>query len=105
MKTVDPTAAQIAAFAGEATDVAVRPDDADTVFCAFRNQGVFRSQDGGFSWTALTSGLPSSGTGRIVLAIAPSDGAVVAVSLGQNQGDVFKSPAGSAATKHGHETT
>lgn len=77
--------------AGEATDVAVRPDDADTVFCAFRGQGVYRSQDGGTTWSALTSGLPSSGTGRIALAIAPSDGNVVAVSLEQNQGDVFKS--------------
>ncbi|HEY4439955.1 MAG TPA: hypothetical protein VGN14_05835 [Candidatus Elarobacter sp.] len=36
--------------------------------------GIYRSTDGGASWTAVTgNGLPGGATGRIALAIAPSD--------------------------------
>ena len=36
--------------------------------------GLYRSTDGGTTWTKLTgNGLPSGGTGRIAVAIAPSD--------------------------------
>ncbi|HKT33155.1 MAG TPA: hypothetical protein VJS89_11810 [Gammaproteobacteria bacterium] len=35
--------------------------------------GVWRSIDGGLTWTKLTQGLPSGDTGRITLAAAPSD--------------------------------
>lgn len=37
------------------------------------NGGIFRSTDGGESWTKLTNGLPSGETGRIGLAISRSD--------------------------------
>lgn len=35
--------------------------------------GIFKSTDGGNTWTELTSGLPSSDMGRVGLAISPAD--------------------------------
>jgi photosystem II stability/assembly factor-like uncharacterized protein len=35
--------------------------------------GIWKSTDGGDTWTQLTSGLPAEGTGRIGIAVAPSN--------------------------------
>ncbi len=46
------------------------------------NQGVYRSTDGGVSWQAVNSGLPSDSWGRVgarLLAVDPTDGSVVYV--------------------------
>ena len=44
------------------------------------NEGIFRSLDNAVTFTKMTaSGLPSSGTGRTELAVAPSDGTVYAL--------------------------
>ena len=74
-------------------DVAINPAHPDTVFCAtwervrrltYRRAygpecGVWRSIDGGDTWTKLAGGLPASddNLGRIGLAIAPSQPSVV----------------------------
>lgn len=42
-----------------------------------RGSGLFRSSDGGASWTELRQGLPSGEKGRIAVAVAPSDPKVV----------------------------
>ena len=71
-----------------ASDVAFDPANPDTLYARmwdFRRSawqlrsggptgGLYRSTDGGTTWTKLTgNGLPSGGTGRIAVAIAPSD--------------------------------
>ncbi len=71
-----------------ASDVAFDPANPDTLYAGmwdFRRSawqlrsggptgGLYRSTDGGTTWTKLTgNGLPSGGTGRIAVAIAPSD--------------------------------
>jgi hypothetical protein len=48
------------------------------VFWAATDQGIYKSTDNAVTWVKQTaSGLPSSGTGRTELTIAPSDGDVV----------------------------
>lgn len=61
------------------SDLAIAPGDDDTLYAALGDpfghagNGVYRSTDGGESWTELGGGLPS-GAGRISLAVAPSQG-------------------------------
>lgn len=69
------------------SDIAVHPTNPDTVYCTtwtrvrrltYRRAygpdcGVWRSVDGGDTWTRLTNGLPTgTDVGRIAIAIAPS---------------------------------
>jgi photosystem II stability/assembly factor-like uncharacterized protein len=70
-----------------AVDVAMQPDNGQVLFAATwqagrtawtlndggPGSGVWRSTDGGQSWTRLHDGLPKGNVGRIGLAIAPSD--------------------------------
>lgn len=72
-------------------DVEIDPADPDRVFAAMwersaegdrwtiggPDSGVWRSLDGGDTWSRLSNGLPSAPMGRIGLAIAPSDPNVV----------------------------
>ncbi len=59
---------------GQWSDVVVaRPSGGPTTFVAVQYGGtVFSSNDGG-TWTALGTGFPATGTGRIVLAIQPDN--------------------------------
>ena len=75
-----------------AIDLVMKPDDPNTLFAAMWNRtrhswsdpmpgpddGVFRSTDGGETWTQLTEGMPPvAETGRIGLAISASNPNVV----------------------------
>jgi photosystem II stability/assembly factor-like uncharacterized protein len=74
-----------------ASDVAIDPANPSRVFAAIwqrnradnenyfggPNTAIYRSIDGGDTWTKLTSGLPTGSQGRIGLAIAPSSPNVV----------------------------
>ncbi|MGH7598920.1 MAG: PKD domain-containing protein [bacterium] len=72
------------------TDVVVSPTDANTVYAAFgvyfESGGIWKSTNGGQSWTRLTNGLPNPATqnqgyGRIELAMAPSNPNVLYTSF------------------------
>ena len=72
-----------------AVDVVIDPNDSRVVYAALWNTrrppwftyaptngpggGIFKSTDGGTTWTALTNGLPAAGIGRCGLAVAPTD--------------------------------
>jgi photosystem II stability/assembly factor-like uncharacterized protein len=70
-----------------AIDVAMQPDNGEVLFAATwqadrrawtlndggPGSGIWRSTDGGQTWTRLHDGLPTAIMGRIGLAIAPSD--------------------------------
>lgn len=61
------------------SDLKMSPSDPNTLFAAMQVEGIFKSVDGGLTWSNLdnvsTSGLPApeAGFDRIQLAIAPSD--------------------------------
>jgi photosystem II stability/assembly factor-like uncharacterized protein len=62
----------------EATDLALDSGDPDTIYAGIgrifghTDNGVYRSRDGGETWTKLTGGLPTESPGRISLGTAPS---------------------------------
>lgn len=58
---------------GGCSDVALKPGDPSTVFVGRHGDGIYRSTNGGDSFTKLTTGLPGSNVNRILLAVAPSN--------------------------------
>lgn len=74
-----------------ATDLVMDPSDPRTLYVAFYHRlrqpwhfhsggplgGIFKSTDGGESWTKLTNGLPPGDTGRIGLAIYRGDSRIL----------------------------
>jgi len=62
--------------------------------------GLFKSTDGGDTWTQLTSGLPSA-TGKIGVAVAPSDPNRVyaIVDAGEKEGGLYRSDDAGATFK------
>jgi photosystem II stability/assembly factor-like uncharacterized protein len=68
----------------DATDVLLDPANPATIFVAFgrifgdARNGIYKSTDGGASFTRLAGGLPAASVGRITLAVAPSSGRLVA---------------------------
>lgn len=61
---------------GVATDLAAHPDDPSVLYAGIYGEGIYRSSDGGVSWTISSPGFPG-GIGRVILAIAPSNPDVV----------------------------
>jgi photosystem II stability/assembly factor-like uncharacterized protein len=53
--------------------------------------GLWRSLDGGETWTRLTDGLPAGPSGRIGIAIAPSHSDIVYAAIENRDGGVFRS--------------
>ncbi|MGD8439806.1 MAG: glycosyl hydrolase [Holophagae bacterium] len=90
-----------------ATDLVIDPRDPDVLYAALwqhhrtvaavidggPESGVFRSTDGGDSWTELTEGLPQGNMGKIGLAISPQkpDVLYAAIELDNRTGGVWRS--------------
>ena len=79
----------------EALDVRYHPTSNLIALAGGRNGKVWRTADGGVTWTAST-GIPSvSGfDGRVEIAIAASNPAIVYASVDRNDGEVWKSSDG-----------
>ncbi|MCB2197864.1 T9SS type A sorting domain-containing protein [bacterium] len=58
---------------GNFRDLEVDPDDSEIWYAARSSDGVYKSTNGGASWTRSSSGLPVSGFSRIAIAVAPSN--------------------------------
>src|SRR5215471_8725911 len=58
--------------------------------------GVFKTNDGGDTWQALTTGLPSEGLGRIGLAVAPTSHNRVYAIVDAKAGGLYRSEDGGA---------
>lgn len=71
------------------SDVVIDPTNPNTLFAAFGDpkgstvNGVYRSTDGGATWTSLSLGGTQSRYGRTSLALAPSDPKTVFVVIAQ----------------------
>jgi photosystem II stability/assembly factor-like uncharacterized protein len=88
-----------------ACDVILDPDDPDTVYAAMYMRrrtphsfqsggpegGVYRSSDGGATWTKLTGGLPGQ-TGRIGLDICRRDPKILCAVIESDEGGWIGSP-------------
>lgn len=81
-----------------AIDIELNPVDTNIVFVTFgcyesSTTGIYRSDNGGTTFSALTNGLPASYTGKTLLAISPSNPALLYASVAdafQSQG-LYKS--------------
>lgn len=68
-------------YTGRVAAVACSPADANTYFVGAADGGVWRTLDGGASWTPLTDHMPTSAIGA--LAIDPADSNVVYAGTGE----------------------
>lgn len=91
-----------------AADLAWDPHHPETIYASmwqFRRQpwifssggpqsGLYRSRDGGKTWTKLTQGLPTSIVGRIGIGVAPSDPRRVYAVVQSTEGVIWRSDDG-----------
>lgn len=54
-------------------DLEFKPGNPSIVYAAGSSGVIRRSTDGGSTWTTLTSGLPTSGIGRVALGVSPAN--------------------------------
>ena len=77
------------------TAFAIDPGSPETVYAGTVSEGLFKSVDGGTTWTCVTSGLQSSGLQSLeVYALAIGDGAPAAVYAATNYGVLRTQDAG-----------
>lgn len=65
-------------------DLVIDPSNPTTMFATFglfSSDGIYRTTNGGTNWSRLSGGFPSSGFGRISLAIAQSNPSVLYASV------------------------
>lgn len=104
-----------------AVDISIDPNNPKIVFAALweawrkpwgmssggPGSGLFRSKDGGTTWTEITRapGLPATGlVGKIGVAVSPADGNRVYAIIEHADGGVFVSDDGGATWKRGNDS-
>lgn len=79
--------------ANGASAVAIRPDRPTTVFAGMWGGGLWRSDDGGGSWSQVAGGLPAN-LGRVDLSICEANNDVMIAASELNSGDLWRSTDG-----------
>ncbi|MEL6660784.1 MAG: hypothetical protein AAFP77_13600 [Bacteroidota bacterium] len=88
------------------TDLMIDPNNADVMYAAFyerlrkpwhfesggENGGIFKTTDGGKTWTKLTNGLPQGPSGRIGLAIYRKNPNILMALVEAEQSDTLAKP-------------
>lgn len=102
-----------------ATDLVMDPSDPNTLYVAFYHRlrqpwhfhsggplgGIFKSTDGGETWTKLTRGLPPGETGRIGLAVYRSDPRILmALVEAEQTNDLSRPGSGVYRSENGGES-
>ncbi len=81
-----------------ASDVLIRPDDPNRLFCALwggSDGGIYRSTDRGATWARLDTGLPAPNTaGRIALAVSRSNPDTMIAGIEINSGTIYRTDDG-----------
>jgi photosystem II stability/assembly factor-like uncharacterized protein len=75
-----------------ATDVIINPANADIVYAAFREKGIFQTTNANATtpaWNKLTGGLPATSGFRISLSISPSSPQVVYALMSDSGGNLI----------------
>lgn len=80
-RTIDGGANWQSLMVGSYSDLALNPVDPSIVYAARKNVGIFRSTDGGASFSQLTNGLPSTSVRRILLSISASNPSVLYTAI------------------------
>ena len=70
---------------GRVNSMTVDPSDADIVYIGAPSGGLWRSTDGGDSWSPLTDNLPTLGVNGI--AVHPDDSGVIYIATGDGHGN------------------
>ena len=90
-KSIDKGQTWHAVMTGVVTDFVLNPADSNIAYAALGNafgaseNGIYRSADGGATWTRLTGGLPAQSTiGRVALTIDPSTPTTVYALIGRS---------------------
>jgi photosystem II stability/assembly factor-like uncharacterized protein len=92
-KTIDGGGSWITVHTGHVSDAVMDPTAPDTIYAAIWDSGIFRTTDGGTTWSDFNDGLPTGiGADWIKLAVSDpsSDGSAVMVAkMGTDSGQVF----------------
>ena len=67
--------------------IAIRPDNPQTILVASQESGMFRSADGGLTWTPTNDGLPTRRLHKVVFAASNTNVAYVATHQGLFRSD------------------
>jgi photosystem II stability/assembly factor-like uncharacterized protein len=93
-----------------ATDISVDPSNPRTMYVSMwqvlrrpwdiydsgPGSGIYKTTDGGDTWTQLKNGLPKSDMGKIGLAVSPADPQRIYATIGGDDGGIFRSDDGGA---------
>ncbi|MEK7264040.1 MAG: SdrD B-like domain-containing protein, partial [Bacteroidota bacterium] len=71
-RTTDAGANWSSVASGSFRDLEINKTDPTVLYATINSDGIYKSTNGGTSFSKLTTGLPTSGIGRIGIAIAPS---------------------------------
>ncbi len=86
VRSVDGGASWQKQFAVAISGMALNPIDPSIVYICRENSGVYRSTDGGDTFTKLIDGLPSSGVNRIVISLCASNPDVLYTAMAAGSG-------------------
>jgi photosystem II stability/assembly factor-like uncharacterized protein len=75
--------------AGWCNDLVIDPSNSSVIYASVYASGIYKSVNGGVSFTRLTGGLPGSSFYRINLAIAPSNPQVLYASFVNSNGGLY----------------
>ncbi|HCV42028.1 MAG TPA: glycosyl hydrolase, partial [Bacteroidetes bacterium] len=70
-------------------DLEFKPGNPSIVYASTSTGGIRRSTDGGNTWTTLSSGLPTSGVGRVALGVSPANAEYVYALFANNSNSGF----------------
>ncbi len=68
-------------LSGSASSLVLNPVDTNLVYVGRHGDGIYRSEDGGDTFSLLTNGLPGTGFSRIVMAISASNPGVLYAAM------------------------